>query len=225
MPELVIAAVLFVATHFVMSWGPLRARLVTGLGEKPFLAFYSIVSIAALAWMVVAYGAAPRDLVWQPIIGLRHQALTVMALAWLLIVAGFTTPGPTAMPLGPGPADMRPKGILTITRHPAMWGAALFAASHVLANGHGAGIVFFGAFGILALLGAAHIDARRAATLGADWAAYAQRTAFVPFAAAGRTPIDWAGIGWLRLLAGLAVYGLFLWFHETLFGVDPRPDF
>ena len=48
---LLIAATAFVGTHFLMSH-PLRAPLVSRLGEKGFLGLYSLVAAATLIWMI-----------------------------------------------------------------------------------------------------------------------------------------------------------------------------
>lgn len=55
---LLIAATAFVGTHFLMSH-PLRAPLVSRLGEKGFLGLYSLVAAATMIWMILAYRAAP----------------------------------------------------------------------------------------------------------------------------------------------------------------------
>ena len=78
---------------------------------------------------------------------------------------------------------------------------------------------------VLSLGGMAHIDARRRAALGSAWGPIALTTSVMPFAAilAGRTKFDWAGIGWQRLLGGLALYLALLFAHEWLIGVSPVP--
>src|SRR3546814_16266251 len=56
--ELVAANLSFVGLHFALSH-PLRAPLLRGLGERGFQGFYSFVSLAAFAWVVIAFRAAP----------------------------------------------------------------------------------------------------------------------------------------------------------------------
>ena len=65
------------------------------------------------------------------------------------------------------------------------------------------------------------IDHKRALKLGDAWTAFAAQTSRLPFAAAlaGRTKIDWAGIGWARPVLGLGLYAVLLLFHDRLFGV------
>ena len=56
--QLAAASIAFVGTHFALSH-PLRASLVSAIGEKGFLPFYSLVAFATLGWMIVAFRAAP----------------------------------------------------------------------------------------------------------------------------------------------------------------------
>ncbi len=224
--ELAMAAVLFVVGHLGLSAAPVRRRLVARLGEWPFRGLYSVVAIALLVWMVVAYGAAPADPLWVPPIAMRHVALTVMAVACVFVVAAYATPNPTM--LGRDTATVAaagPVGIFKVTRHPAMWGAALWGVSHLLANGDGATLILSAAITVLALAGAAHLDARKRAEAGEAWTAYAAGTSFVPLAAliAGRTRVTWAEIGWWRIALGLALYAVLLWAHEPVIGVTAFP--
>ena len=117
------------------------------------------------------------------------------------------------------------RGIATITRHPFLWGVALWGIAHIIANGDVASLILFGGFTVLALGGMAHIDYRRREGEHSGWGPVAMRTSAIPFLAAieGRTKIDWAGIGVTRPLAGLAVYVVFLAAHGSLFGVPALP--
>src|SRR3990167_9177227 len=56
--ELVAANLAFVGLHFALSH-PLRPPMVQVLGERGFQAFYSLVSLAAFVWVILAYRAAP----------------------------------------------------------------------------------------------------------------------------------------------------------------------
>jgi uncharacterized membrane protein len=66
---------------------------------------------------------------------------------------------------------------------------------------------------------------RREAALGADWGPMKLTTSVLPFAAAlaGRTEVDWRGIGWWRPALGLVVYAALLHLHGGLIGVSPLP--
>ena len=130
-------------------------------------------------------------------------------------------PGTAAPAQDSAPAHDAAPGMLKITRHPAMWGIASWAAAHIFVNGDGASVIFFGALGVLALGGAAHIDRRNRATKGHNWQRFAAATSFVPFTAiiSGRTRFAPGEIGWLRLSAGLGAFIVLLYLHPWLIGV------
>lgn len=217
MEQLVLACAAFLATHFVSST-PLRGALAGAMGEKTYQAVYSLVAFATLGWMIWAYGKAPVEVLWP---GLRLVPAVVMPFAFILIACGLLSRNPTLA--GAGRLLKREdaaSGILRVTRHPMMWGFALWAGAHILARGELKATVFFGSFLVLALLGALSIDRRRAASAGEDWKRFAAATSFVPFAAiaAGRNRFVAAEIGWRNPAIGLALYALVFWFHPVLFG-------
>ncbi|OGA39656.1 MAG: hypothetical protein A3G24_09485 [Betaproteobacteria bacterium RIFCSPLOWO2_12_FULL_62_13] len=222
MTKLLIATAAFLAAHFISST-PLRARLIKALGNNGYLVLYSAAAVATLIPMIFAYYRAPFIGLWH-VPALRYVPLVMMPAAMVLIAASLMTRNPTLV----GQerllkADDPARGILRITRHPMMWGIALWAAAHVLARGDAASLVFFGGFLALALSGTALIDRRKQVALGADWQRFAAVTSNVPFAAiaARRNRFSAAEIGWARLLAGLALYALVLWLHPMVFGARP----
>lgn len=54
MKELVVAASVFTASHMVGAVRPLRAAIVARIGERAYLALYSLVSLVLLGWFVLA---------------------------------------------------------------------------------------------------------------------------------------------------------------------------
>jgi len=220
-PYILYAAVLtFLATHFISST-PLRPLLARALGEKGYLAAYSLVAFAALGWMIWAYPRAPAVPLFT---GLRYAPAILMPFAFILIAGGLLARNPSAVGQAKALKSAEPaRGLLRVTRDPMMWGFMLWAAAHVLARGELKATVFFGAFFVLAALGALLIDLRKAKALGEDWRRFAAVTSFFPFAAIaqGRNRFDAGEIGWRVPLAGLALYAAFFWMHPMLFG--PRP--
>jgi len=221
------ATVLFVGSHFLLSSEPLRRPLVKGLGAQGFVTVYSLTATGALLWMSLAYRTAAVLTVWTPPPELRWIPLVLLPLSGILVVAAFTTRSPT-MPGGErfgSSLDDPAPGILRITRHPFLWGVALWAASHLLVNGDLASITVFGGLLVLCLGGMRHIDMKREASMGAAWGPVKLTTSVVPFAAiiAGRTRMDWMGIGWWRPLAGIALYLVLLYGHPWLVGVRALP--
>lgn len=217
MEQLALACAAFLATHFVSST-PLRGALAGSMGEKAYQAVYSLAAFATLGWMIWAYGRAPVEVLWP---GLRLVPAFVMPFAFILIACGLLSRNPTLV--GAGRLLEREdaaSGILRVTRHPMLWGFALWAGAHILARGDLKASVFFGSFLVLALVGAWSIDRRKAAGAGADWKRFAAATSFVPFAAiaAGRTRFVASEIGLRNPAIGLALYAIVFWFHPVLFG-------
>ncbi|HAE04070.1 MAG TPA: hypothetical protein DCG04_22020, partial [Rhodospirillaceae bacterium] len=148
--------------------------------------------------------------------------LLVMPLVTILLVCSLTTRNPTAVGGEKVATDPKPlSGIMTVTRHPMMVGFALWAVSHLVANGDLASVILFGGLLILSVGGMFHIDYRRSVTLGSDWGPIALTTSITPFLAViqGRTKLDWAGIGLLRVVAGLALYAGLIFGHPWIAGV------
>ena len=220
--HLALATVAFVATHFVSST-PLRMTLVEAIGERAYLGAYSLVSFLTIGWMVFAYLRAPVIPLFS-VPGLRLWPLAVMPVAFVLLAAGVMTRNPSAVGQQVGLKSEEPaRGIVRVTRHPVMWGIALWAAVHLLARGDVAALVFFGGFLLVALAGTRLMDLRKADTHGEDWTRFAAVTSNVPFSAIveGRNRLVFAEIGWKRVLAGLAVFGVFFAAHPWLFGARP----
>lgn len=218
--NLALAAAALVLTHLV-SGTPLRPALVRSMGEWPYRGLYSLVAVATLGWLIVAYAKAPREtLLWTP---LRHLPSLVMPFVFVLLATGYAR-NPTAVGadklLKSGQAA---HGIFRITRHPVMWGLMLWSASHVIARADPKSILFFGAFFLVALLGTLSLDKRKAKTAGEDWQRFAAVTSHVPFVAIaqGRNRVVWREIGWARPLAGIVAFLVFFSLHPWLFGARP----
>ncbi len=220
MGNLLAAQAAFVVGHLLLSHPPVRGRLVARIGEGPFLAVYSVLMIAALAWLIVAYRAAPYVHLWDLGGAARVFAAAVMPVALVLAVLGLTSKNVTAVG-GERHFNAPVRGVGTITRHPFLWGAGLWAVAHLAANGDAASLVFFGGIAVLSFAGMRAIDHKRSLKLGDAWRGIAARSPLVPFAAAlaGRTSIDWAGIGWIRPVIGIALYVALVRYHALLFGV------
>src|SRR5688500_1184359 len=209
MEMLVLATLVFLATHFVTST-PLRPALVNAMGERPYRGAYSLVGAIARIWMIGAYAGAPREPLFS---GARELSFAVMPLAFILIACGYwrnpTMVGADKLLKSEDPA----RGVIRITRHPIMWGVMLWAAAHIVARGDTKGLVFFGSFLLLAALGTLAMDARKRAN--PDWPRFAAVTSHVPFVAIaqGRNRLVWREIGWLRPGIGLALFFAVLAFH------------
>jgi uncharacterized membrane protein len=65
------AAIAFVGTHLLLSH-PLRQPIVGAVGNAAFLGIYSVIAAATLAWLALAYHAAPAGCI--VLAGLRRRA-------------------------------------------------------------------------------------------------------------------------------------------------------
>ena len=224
MIELFLAATLLLATHYGISSTPLRGWLVARMGERPYLVLYSLVALGAVIWLIFAYRGAPYIELWQVPAWSAWLPLIVMPFALLLLVCGVSTLNPTAVGSPDTLEQAEPaRGILRVTRHPFMWGVALWALAHIVANGDAAAVVLFGTFAVLALIGTLLIDHKFRARRGTQWQRFAAVTSNLPLAAilAGRQHLVLAEIGWLRVGVALALYVVLLALHPWLFGLSP----
>ncbi len=220
--SLVIAGVAFCGSHIMLSSTRLRGSLREQLGEYGFLAVYSLTALVTFAWFLVAYRHAPTLVLWPAQRWMALVPVVVMPLATILLVAGYSTPNPTAVGMERSArADDPAPGILRVTRHPVMWAIGLWAISHVVANGDLRSLVFFGAFAVLSLGGTVLIDRKKQLALGSNWSRLAELTSNLPFAAlvTGRTRLRWRDISLLRIAAGLLLYVVLYRAHSIIAGV------
>jgi uncharacterized membrane protein len=220
--SLVIAGVAFCGSHILLSSTRLRGSLRDQLGERGFLAVYSLTSLVIFAWFVAAYSAAPTIVLWPRQRWTALVPVSVMPFAAILLVAGYSTRNPTAVGMERSArADDPAPGILRITRHPVLWAIGLWASSHVIANGDLSSLVLFGSLAALALGGTVLIDRKKQLALGSNWPRLAEVTSNLPFAAlvAGRTGLRWRDIGLLRTAAGLLLYAVLYLAHPIITGL------
>ncbi len=219
----------FVLLHIGVSATGLRAGLVKRIGEGPYRAVFSLASLALLVWLIQSFGAMRDDpfdplhqTLWMPPDWLRWPAYVLIVIGLTLAFAGLFTPGPTLAGYekkglaAPEPA----RGVLRITRHPFLWGVALWAAGHLLVNGERYSLMLFGALGLMVIFGARSIDRKGRGRDPEGWARFEEVTSNVPFVAIsrGRNALKLGEIGW-RLIVALVLVGLLAWAHPMLFGV------
>lgn len=218
--ELIAANVAFVGSHFAMSH-PLRAPMVALLGESGFQIAYSLVSLAALAWVYFAFkDAPPSDLAGTGELG--WAIATLLTLPAMILFAGSLFGNP-ALPT-PGAeqqARAEPKGVFKITRHPMMWGFGLWALSHIVLFWSWRTMITATSIGILALVGARLQDRKKEVLMGDAWEAWESRTSYWPrlrgFASAGALPwaiglVLFVFLTWLHMPLGNIPAGIWRWF-------------
>ncbi len=220
MRDLLAACAFFLLIHFGVSGTRLRDALVKRLGEKPYRGLFSLASLGGMAWVIFAYRQAPYIATWGKWPAFRPAAYGLVFVAFLFAVIGLLTPSPTRVGLesrlDPGSA----RGMTRITRHPFLWGVALWSATHLAVNGDAASLMLFGSFLALALGGTLSIDSKRRRRYGRKWQAFAEATSNVPFAAlsrgSNRVAPALAEIGLWRPLIAIALFAIAFYLHGRL---------
>lgn len=214
--HLILALLVFAISHSLTNLPALRNPAERVLGRGGFMAAYSVLSLVLLAWMIAAYRDAPTLVLWVQEGWMRWIPAIAMIPASLLIGIGVASPNPFS--IGPGRRGYDPArpGILRLTRHPVLWGLAIWAAAHVVPNGDAAALILFVPLIGLAFAGPPMLEKKRRRTLGeAEFDRLAARTDRPAWAMVPET-------GW-RILVGVALYGLLFAAHEPVIGVSPWP--
>ncbi|NVD40481.1 NnrU family protein [Ensifer sp. HO-A22] len=216
------AFAVFLALHMVPAWPTLRQRLITLLGRRTYFSVYSLLSIVALIWVFQAALALDFIPLWEPA---PWQAWTTFVLApsgVFLVLAGLFSENPLSVSVFQG--NDRKGAIVSITRHPVLWGFLLWALGHVVANGDLRSLVLFGGFALFALGGFVMVEKRAHCRLGDGWAANSKGTSAWPFVAILK------GQARLRadpvmILSAFATAAITFWLlaggHYAMFGADP----
>jgi uncharacterized membrane protein len=182
MSLLIVTGALFVGTHFVLSH-PLRTPLASRMGERPFQLIYSIVAIATFILLIQAWrGMPPEPPLWAVGDGQWIFASALVLFASILFMGSLIGNPALPAPGAAAAAQGAPRGVYAITRHPMMWGFALWALAHALVMPTPGQFVLSGIIAFLALAGSAGQDVKKARLMGDSWRHWAARTSFVPFA-------------------------------------------
>ncbi len=94
---LVLGAICFAGIHLGVASTTLRDRAIAALDEGAYRAVFSIVSLAAIVWLVIAYKDAPYVVTWGILEWWKPIAMILMLPAVLLAVIGLTTPNPASV--------------------------------------------------------------------------------------------------------------------------------
>lgn len=221
MDILLLASALFFGTHLGISSTPLRGVLVKGMGERGYLAIYSVLALLTIGFMVYAYNhASHADFIWMPSLAAHAFTKALMPFAFILLVAGMMAKNPTAVMMDSA-VDAPLDGILKITRHPVQWAILLWAIAHIVSNGDMASITFFGTFGLLSALGMIAIDARRRFREEDAWQQFYASTGSIPFVALarGKTSMTAGDLNWMAVGIALVLFALAYLFHQDIAGV------
>ncbi len=225
MNALLAAALAFFALHLLPAT-PLRGRLIALAGEGPYLGAFSVLSLISIWWLATAFAGTPagHDFWTVPPWWLWLKAALIL-FAFILSVGGMLSRNPSAVGAGNLLKSRdAARGIFAITRHPVMWGIAIWAGAHMISLATLRGFEFFGAFAATALIGSWLQQKRKRATVP-GWSAFEAGTSFVPFAAIleGRASLSLKDTGWWQIAIAIMLWALILHFHLRLFGAQPLP--
>lgn len=145
---LVIGLALWWASHLVKIMAPgLRASAVARIGEGPWKGAVSLVTLLAIALMVLGYRDAAFIDIWYPPLWLWHLNNLLMAVAVVVFIAGaFESPVRRWIP------------------NPQLTGVKIWAVAHLLVNGDVASVLLFGgllAWAVVAVIGTKRRDGPR----------------------------------------------------------------
>lgn len=130
MALLILGLVVFIGTHLFTTRREARANLIARIGENPYKALYSLLSLIGL--VLIGYGFARYRAtgwidVWYPPVWTKHLAAALVWPAIIFFVAAYV-----------------PGKIKTTLKHPMLVGVKLWATAHLIANGDLGSIVLFG---------------------------------------------------------------------------------
>lgn len=219
MESLIAASIAFVGLHFLLSH-PLRRPVTSATGLRGFFALYVLSALASFAWMVLAFRAIPPEPLWWAVgdIGWAVASAAMLAAAVLFAGSLFGNPAfPDPTGAGGHEAIGKASGVYAITRHPMMWGFALWALVHFAVYPTSSNAVLTAAILILALVGAALQDAKKTRAMPA-WPDWKARTSYLPFAAIlnGRARLSFDG---RALVLGSLLWLAATWAHTPLGGI------
>ena len=122
---------LFFGSHFYSAFRTRGAGDIRKKATGPYMAVYSLVSIAGLAMLIYGYGVLRNAIpVWDPPAWTRHVAMTLMLPAMILLVAAYAPAG----------------HIRKAVKHPMLAAVKAWAVAHLAANGDLFSIILFGSF-------------------------------------------------------------------------------
>ncbi len=134
MMVLVVGLILFLGVHLVPTSPELRDGLKERIGELPYKAIFSLLSLVGLVVIVLGYHKlqlhpGKNPILWDPPTWTRHIAVALMLPAMILLVASVI-----------------PSRTRTAVRHPMLIAIKTWAFAHLIANGNLGALLLFGSF-------------------------------------------------------------------------------
>lgn len=144
MTLLIIGVLLWSFVHLLTTVGrPIRQRVISQVGEKPWLGLFSLAIAASVVIMVMGWRSTPEQYLYVLGGWARHLTMLLMLVAFVLFSISHT-----------------PSRIKRFVRHPQLTAMICWSVAHLLSNGTGRALVLFGGLGLWALLEILLINAR-----------------------------------------------------------------
>ena len=161
---------------------PTRERLIERIGAQAYQGAFALSLVVAILLMVFGWrSVTPQTVYWSPAWGIRVAEVGVFFALFLFAASGV------------------PSNVKRLIRHPQLTGVALWAASHLVANGDPRALLLFGGMLVWSVVEIAAINRRDGA-----W----------------EKPEPEPGSAVLKPLIGAAVVYVGLWFaHPWIAGV------
>lgn len=179
--SLALALALFVGSHSLLSH-PLRAATIRNMGKNGFLTLYSLIAMASLMLVAIAYDRASEGpMLWNGTAALPWGLSMVLTfIATGLFMASFAgNPALTPRNMN-GLSTILPHGVFLVTRHPMLFAVAIWALSHLIVTASPRAVMLYGALALMAVGGARAQDAKFARLYGREWQIWSHRTPFWP---------------------------------------------
>lgn len=126
---LILGILIFFGMHLVPSMVKFRLKMIASLGQRRYQGLYAIIALVGLVLIIYGKSKAGYQVIWDPPVWSKNIVFVVMLPSFFLLVA----------------ADMK-SNVKRFTRHPMLWGVALWSGVHLFANGDLASMILFGSF-------------------------------------------------------------------------------
>ncbi|MXN65533.1 NnrU family protein [Stappia sp. GBMRC 2046] len=221
MTSFIAAIIAFFAAHSIPAIKPVRSALVGAMGLRGYLATYSVLSLALLAWVIWAALNAPYVELWGQPQWAWHPALLLASLGILSATFGLVRPNPLSISLNSATFDPTRPGLTAYLRHPVLTGFLLWGIGHLLINGDVVLVALFGAMTLFAAIGPAIVNRRIIRRMGTE-----KRDHLIGKIANARRTRPFLSLFGMWDIAGIvaglaAIAALLGGLHLLLFGADP----
>lgn len=221
MLRFLLAFIAFIALHSLPAVPKIRGALIGWMGHGSYIAAYSTISTAALAWLFLSAMSLDYVEIWQPRPWQAWPAFVLSPIGLFLVLAGLFSRNPFSISFRKGG---EPDAIVAVTRHPVLWGFLCWSVGHIPPNGDLRSLLLFGGFAAFSVAGLFMLEKRARRSLGPAWPTASSQTSVIPFAAAinGKAVITFD----VPMAAAMfCTTALLVWLlgggHAALVGADP----